>query len=271
MHLLVLVGFAIAALTILWAVQTLSLFAAGERKICVLPLRHGSDSALVRWSLKLALQCVFLGIILLYPLAIGQDPIAYLAWFGSPRWLAVIHVAALTIGVFAVQQLIVISTGMVELTSRYSLQRTVRKVVRSFLIPIPLALVEETVFRGVLLNQLLESVPATQWGVALAVGLASAIFAAVHFVRPQKRILLPVLGLFGFGVVLGVAYLIDGHSCWLPIAIHAGGVWVIQVMRPFVNYRGPAVLAGYSSYPICGVFGIAAMIVLTVLVAAAGT
>jgi membrane protease YdiL (CAAX protease family) len=267
MSVLILVGFGLNGLLLLWVVQTISLLLAGDKQVWVLPLRHESDSALVRWSLKFALQAVLLGIILVYPVAIGSDPVNYhLAWLSSPPWLAVLQVAVLTIGVFGVQQLILISTGMVAVGNRYSFKKTARKVARSFLIPIPLAIVEETVFRGIVLRQFLEVVPAARWGVATAVVCSAALFASVHFLRPQKRLLLPALGLFGFGLLLGVAYLSGDRNCSLPIAIHAGGVWVIQVMRPFVNYRGPAVLAGYSSYPICGAVGIAAMIVLAALV-----
>jgi membrane protease YdiL (CAAX protease family) len=263
----ILFGFGLAALIALWVVQTSSLLLAGETQVWILPLRHRSESPIVRWSLKLALQGILLGIILLYPIAVGSDPSTYhLTWLSSPPWPAVFQVAALTIAVFGVQQVILISTGMVEVGSRYSFKKTARKVARSFLIPLPLALVEETVFRGIVLRQLLEALPSDWWGTAAAVVCSSVLFAAVHFLRPQKRTVLPALGLFGFGLVLGVAYLTGGRSCWLPIAIHAGGVWVIQIMRPFVNYRGPAVLAGYSSYPICGALGIAAMIVLAALV-----
>jgi membrane protease YdiL (CAAX protease family) len=264
---LILVGFGLSALIVLWAVQALALVVAGKNSVWVLPFRYGDDSELVRWALKAALQSVLLAIIFVYPLAIGKDPIAYhLSWLGVPHWSAVIRVAALTVLVFAVQHVIVISTGMVRLSGRYSFKRTVHKVARSFLIPVPLAFVEETVFRGILLRQLLEFLPAATWGIALAVVLSSVLFASVHFLRPQKRTVLPALGLFGLGLMLGVAYVISGQSCWLPVAIHAGGVWVIQVMRPFVTYRGPVILTGYSSYPMCGVLGLTAMLVLTALV-----
>src|SRR2546423_125184 len=80
--------------------------------------------------------------------------------------------------------------------------------------------------------------------------------SALH---PQKRLVLPALGLFGLGVILGAAYVLGGHSYWLPVAIHAGGVVFIQVSRPFVEYKGPAWLIGYSSYPICGLLGVTSM------------
>jgi hypothetical protein len=39
-------------------------------------------------------------------------------------------------------------------------------------------------------------------------------------------------------------------------------------LRPFVDYRGPAWLVGYRSYPICGVLGLIAMAILTAWVRA---
>jgi hypothetical protein len=33
----------------------------------------------------------------------------------------------------------------------------------------------------------------------------------------------------------------------------------IQVSRPFVEYKGPPWLVGYSSYPICGLLGVSSM------------
>jgi hypothetical protein len=81
----------------------------------------------------------------------------------------------------------------------------------------------------------------------------------VHFLREQKRVLLPALGLFTLGWTLGLTYLVTGHALWVPIAFHAAGVWFIQLTRPFASYRGPAWLVGYRSYPICGVFGLAVL------------
>jgi hypothetical protein len=270
MAILVLLGFAFTALCVLAAVQTGALLLAGERFQIAFPFRHESDSALVRWSLKLALQAVLVAIIFLYPLAVGNDPGDYLSWLLVPDWTAFLRVAALTVAVFALQQLVLVWTRMVRVSRRYSLKKTARKVLRGCLTPVPLAVVEETVFRGILLKQLLDSLPSSRSGVAAAVFLSAIFFAAAHFFRPQKRTALPAIGLFVFGIVLAIAYLISGRSCWLPIAIHAGGVWMIKMTRPFVAYRGPAVLAGYSSYPMCGALGIAAMAVLTALIIVAG-
>ena len=59
--------------------------------------------------------------------------------------------------------------------------------------------------------------------------------------------------------MLNLAYLHSGHNYLLPIAIHAGGVWFIQMTRPLTTYRGPAWLIGHHSYPIGGLMGLTAV------------
>lgn len=268
MHLLILAGFGLGCLAVLWAAQTLALWSVGDRRPWVLPFRHDSESPTVRWSLKAALQGAILTTLVLYPWTIGENPLAYHAWLTSPQWTTLLTTAGLTLAVFGTHQAINVTAGWVRLIQKYPAKKTARKLARSFLTPLPLAVVEEALFRGVVLRQLLEACPAGWAGMAAAMGLSAALFALVHFLRPQKRTLLPAVGLFVFGLVLGTAYVAGGNSCWLPIGIHAAGVWVIQVLRPFVEYRGPAWVIGYPSYPICGVPGLAALAILTALVVA---
>jgi membrane protease YdiL (CAAX protease family) len=129
-----------------------------------------------------------------------------------------------------------------------------------------LTVVEESLFRGIVQEQLWTALPSHALGQILAVVISSLLFASLHFVRPQKRMLLPGLGLFALGVLLSVAYLRSGHHYILPIAIHAGGVWFIQATRPLVEYRGPSWLIGYSSYPICGGMGLIVMALMGLIV-----
>src|SRR5262249_57154329 len=208
--------------------------------------------------------------IFLFPQAIGKDTDDSLSWLTAPDWTAVIRVGAFTIGVFAIQQAVLIWTGMVQVDRRHSLEKSAFKILRGSVTPVQLAIIEEAVLRGILLNQLLDSMGPNPAGVIAAVAVSSLLFAASHFLKPQKRTVLPAIGLFLFGILLAIAYVIADRSCWLPIAIHAGGVWIIQVMKPFVAYRGPALLSGYRSYPMCGALGIGAMIVLGALIIVTG-
>src|SRR5262245_22393235 len=76
MNLVILAGFAAGVLVWLWIAQALAL-GWGRRRIWVLPFRHGSDSALARGALKLALGLGLLAAVILYPLATGEIPLRY--------------------------------------------------------------------------------------------------------------------------------------------------------------------------------------------------
>ncbi|MNX89328.1 CAAX amino terminal protease self- immunity [compost metagenome] len=86
------------------------------------------------------------------------------------------------------------------------------------------ALVEEVVFRGVLLQTLLrDRKPATAFAVS------AAVFASLHFVRPGLRPLesiVPFLGLFVTGLLL--AYTAHRRKSLVPgIVMH--GLWVVFI------------------------------------------
>src|SRR5256885_12489174 len=88
-------------------------------------------------------------------------------------------------------------------------------------------------------------------------GLASAAFGGVHFVKPfsAKPVWQPAYGLFIIGCLLGFAYVIGGRSLWLPIAMHAAAVFVTEVMRLYVVYQAPPWLVGYAEWPQSGLLG----------------
>src|SRR5579884_520695 len=260
MNLLVLAAVGGGGLLALWLVQTAALWAVGAPRVLAWPLRHGSESAAVRWALKAALQGVLAALLLLPPWLAGETPWAYLRErFPPVDWDLPLRTAGLTLLLFGGVLLFNVRVGWVTLAAHKRWPAVLKKVLRASLTPVPLALMEELVFRGVVLEQLARTLPT-----AVALTASAALFAAVHFLRPQKRVLLPALGLFSLGLTLGVVYLATGHALWLPIAFHAAGVWYIQATRPFTTYRGPAWLIGYRSYPICGAFGLAVLWLLAV-------
>ena len=262
MNLLLLLFFAAAELALLWLVQAAILWRRGD--VQKLPLRHGSEAAAVRWSMKIALQLALVGLALGYPRLIGCDPLAYHCDKLQPlAWRDFVAACSLTLLMFVVVLAIEIACGWVRLTQLHGARKTAGKIARSFLTPIPLVIVEESIFRGVILEQFCAALPATQAGKGAAVALAAAVFASVHFLKPQQRLLLPALGLFGLGCVLGTLYLAGEHTYWLPAGVHAGGVLGIQLHRPFAEYRGPGWLIGFRSYPIAGVIGMAGLIAVT--------
>jgi hypothetical protein len=269
MALLLILGFLLGGVLFLWLAQVVALAIVHDKNIWAPPFRHENESALVRWVMKGAVQAVLASILFGLPLAMGLDPIQYhMRWLLNPPMRPALITLALSIGILGCYQVINVLVGWMQVTAKYSFSKTLKKVLRSFLVPLPLAVVEEAVFRGVILGQLLDAFPQNSAGVALAVLVSAAIFSSVHFIRPLKKTILPAIGLFALGIALGIAFILAGRNCWLPIAIHAAGVWVIQVLRPFVVYRGPAWLIGYPSYPICGVLGILCMTILSVILLA---
>jgi hypothetical protein len=263
MNLLVVAAVGGGGLLALWLAQTLALWAVGAKHVLAWPMRYRSDSAAVRWTMKLALQGALAALLLLPPWLAGESPLRYHAGRWPPAdWRLPLETAGLTLLLLTAVLLLNRRFGWVTLEPRQRWSRTLAKLGRASLTPLPLALMEEAVFRGVVLEQLLRALPGDAAGRGLALAASAGLFAAVHFLREQKRVLLPALGLFVLGWVLGLAYLLTGHALWMPVALHAAGVWFIQMTRPFATYHGPAWLVGYRSYPICGVFGLAAQCLL---------
>jgi hypothetical protein len=260
MNLLILCAVGAGGLLALWLVQTLVLWAVGAERILAWPLRHDSESAVVRWTLKIALQGVLAALLILPPWLTGESPLRYHAerW-PAIHWLLPPATAAVTLFLLTAVLLFNCRLGWVTLTPSKRWPAMLSKLARASLTPLPLAIMEETVFRGVILEQMVRSLSDDVAGRCLALTASSALFASVHFLREQKRVLLPAVGLFMLGWTLGLGYLVTGHALWLPVAFHAAGVWFIQATRPFSTYRGPAWLIGYRSYPICGVLGLAVL------------
>jgi len=267
MNLLILAGFGCGTIALLWIAQTLALLAIGKRDCLLLPYRHDGESSLVRWSMKLALHAGLLSMIFLYPWVIGFDPWQYhLERIVPLEWWHVLAGVGLTAGLLSIPLIISLAVGWVKFENRYRASKLIYKLVRSFLIPIPLTLVEEPLFRGVVQEQFLAVFPSSAAGWTFAVVLSSLIFASVHFVKPQKRSLLPFIGLFGLGVILSLAYIRTGHHYLLPMTIHGTGVWFVQMTRSTTRYGGPAWLVGHASYPICGAMGLTAMTAMGVII-----
>src|SRR5207237_6548007 len=85
---------------------------------------------------------------------------------------------------------VAIKAGWIRIEPQHDRTTRLRKLVRRFLAPWPLAVLEEAVFRGILLEQLLRSFPPSRTSTALAIILSSAAFSAVHFIKrhPGKPI-----------------------------------------------------------------------------------
>ncbi len=260
----VMMAVGVAGVVEIWLAQTVALWAIGDPRPVAWPFRHPSSSELVRWVRKLAVQVALLGWLIVVPLATGENPLAYhRARLEPARWDQFIRVMAGTLVFLSVMLAINLVRRWVRLTARHGLGKFVLRVIRVSLIPMPLAFMEEAVFRGVILEQLLRALPETSIGVGLAVVLSAIVFSSAHFIRPQRPAASPGLGLFVLGLALGTAYIAAGHTLWVPAGMHAAGVWYTQVLRPFVHFQGPPWLIGYRSYPIFGVLGLGCIALTT--------
>ena len=254
---------------LLWLVQSIALLASGERLAPL--LRYRTDRPLVVRTMKIMVQLGWLLIIIGYPLLLGTSPLKfYQIAFALPAPIRIMAIMAIaTIAGFALINLIHYLLGAIEFRMRFSPAKTRRRIVGCLLTPIPLALLEETVFRGVILHGLLQWL-AGPAGTLAAIVISSLLFSLVHFIRKRnerrKPALQPATGLFFVGLVLGTAYVCTGQTLWVPVATHAAGILVTELPRSFVEYKAPPKWIGYRSFPHSGPLGIVLMLSLTVLV-----
>ena len=98
-----------------------------------------------------------------------------------------------------------------------------------------IALLEETFFRGVVMQSLLADL-----GVVAAVLLSSACYAVLHFVKylaHPLQILPELFGLFLFGCVLASAYL-RTKLLACSIGLHLSAAYLAKVDRHFLEFTG---------------------------------
>lgn len=243
---------------VLWLVQSALL------KLHGLPIRRRLDArqtpAIVRTSGRIATQLCLAAVVLAYPLTIGRSLTDYYAKLLPPT-RDVFHFAhgfAAATLFLCVLFGVWLATHRLEIDIHHSRRKWMRRLI--LLIPTALlgALVEELIFRGIVLADLLRS-PTLPREAAIAVG--AMVFAVAHYVRTVKR-RWTFPGHVMLGVLLCIAFLGTGNL-WLAVGLHAGGIFMIMGLRPFVRYRGPAWLTGASIFPFAGVVGIAGLLVLT--------
>lgn len=265
MNLLLLAGFGVASLAAIWGVQSLLLFWRGEPLVGL--LRTGKAPPAVRWPMKLVLQASLMAILFGYPLALGEDPWRYHeARLVPTRPGRLLEALLLTACAFAAVFCVEVAAGWVRLRRRYGPWKTFRKVGQAFLTPLPLSFVEEALFRGIVFDQMLRATPPGPIGTAAALVLSAAAFSGAHFIRRAKTYW-PSLGLFVFGCLVALSYLVGGRTYWLPVGLHAGGILATQLHRPFVEYHGPTWIVGNRDYPLSGAIGMLVMVLLGVYVA----
>lgn len=246
----------------MWIVQSTMLVRCG------MPIRWRLDAdgvpAIVRTSGRIATQVILLAIIIGYPLLKGQSPLEYygslLPWDMSSQFAR--GAAASTLFLCALF-LAWIATDLLRVEVHHSRRKWMR---RMLLLPATAlfgAFVEELLFRGVVMADILDS-HSLGGQPAFAVAISTVVFTVAHYVRAVKR-RWTVGGHLALGVLLSVAFL-RTRSLWLPAGLHAGGILLIMGIRPFVRYRGPAWLMGASIFPFAGVAGVIGLAMMTAYV-----
>ena len=258
MNILIVLAVAASALCVLWAVQSVALKLVGEP--LAWPLRFTTRKPLVRWTSRVMIHVSWLIILVGTPLALGIRPLDALhqAFPMPPPWRNIAVVFALMFFPCSIIYALYIIAGWARIEPQHDRATRRGKLLRRFLGPLPLATLEEAVFRGVLLEQMLRSFPPSYTYTGVAIVLSSAVFASVHFIKrsyPGKPVWQPAYGLFIIGCLFGLAYVIGGRSLWLPIVMHAACVFVAEVMRLYVVFTARPWLMGYSEFPQSGLAG----------------
>ena len=258
MNILIMLGVAASGLCLLWMVQSIALVLAGEP--LAWPLRFETRKPLVKWTSRVMIHTTWIIILVGTPLALGISPVEWLYQeFPTPVPLRNIAIAfSIMLFPIWIMYALWIAVGWVRIELRHDKATRRAKLLRRFIGPWPLATLEEAVFRGVLLEQLLRSFPQSEAYTALAIVVSSAVFSSMHFIKrthPDRRVWQQAYGLFIVSCLFGLAYVVGGRSLWLPIAVHGAAVFAIEVMRVYVVFQGPPWLLGYAEFPQSGFFG----------------
>jgi hypothetical protein len=271
LNFLVLLGIGAFGFGLLWAVQSIALWMIGEP--LAWPLRFETRDPRVKLTSRVMIHTMWLIIIVGTPLALNISPREWFYQeFPTPvPWRDMAMAFWIMLLPVWTMYGLCIAAGWIGIQPKHDAATRRFKLFKRFIGPWPLATLEEAVFRGVLLEQLLQSLPQGPVYTLVAIVVTSAIFASIHFVKPSDRsrpVWQPAYGLFIVSCLFGLAYVVGGRSLWLPITMHGAAVFGIEVMRLYVVYRGPPWLIGYAEFPQSGLLGtvfISAMAVALVI------
>lgn len=246
---------------VMWLVQSALLSAAG------LPLRWRIDTRNAPRNLRTAgritTQLCLAAVICAYPLLRGRTIVGYYSsLFPANRtFVQFLHGLAASTFCLCLLFLAWIATHRVQVLVHHSRKKWIRRMV--LLLPTALfgACVEEMLFRGVVMADLMRTGGLPRPAVVI---VSALIFAGAHYVRAVKR-RWTFPGHVGLGVLLCLAFLQTG-TLWLGTGLHAGGILMIMGTRPFFRYRGPAWLTGASIFPFAGAAGFVGLFVLSAFV-----
>ncbi len=266
MNLLVLSGMAATAMGVLWGGQSLVLW--WVRAPHAWPLRFDPQIPAARRAGKILVPSVWVLAVMFAPRSLGSTLWDYYGpMLAPPAWRPLVFSVVYVVAGFGLLHAIGRETGYIQPFREHPPARLRGKLLRRiFVIPVPAALIEELVFRCLVLKQLLIAFPSTGYGTVGALLVSAAVFSAVHFVAPKppgEPVWQAAAGLFFVGCAIGAGYIHAGQTLWLPLAIHAAGIACVEVPRLLTRFdpRGRW-LVGTRDFPHSGLFGVAAMSLL---------
>jgi hypothetical protein len=260
MNILVVVTICALAVGLLWVAQSCALLVVGEP--LALPLRFTTRRPLVRWTARVMVQVTWLLLLVGVPLALGVGPAEALnRAFPLPvPWRKIATGSLILVLPFVTALLAETWIGWIRIEPKFDAATLRGKLFRRVLTPVPLATMEEGVFRGIILEQLLETMPSGLGYRTTAIIISALLFSSVHFIRPQpigKPVWLQAYGFFLAGCIFGVAYVVSGRNLWVSIALHAWAILIIEIERLYCHFVGPRWLIGFAESPYSGVLGTA--------------
>src|SRR5262245_43914851 len=176
MNLLLLTGMAACGVLLLWTTQSVALAAIGEP--LAWPLRTRTDDVRVKWTRRVGVQAVWGLLLVGFPWAAGSSPVEFFTRvFPPPDWAFLVQAGALCLALMFAAYLIEIRVGWVRWAPQHTGPVRRAKLFRRFLTPVPLAIMEEAVFRGTLLEQIAGALPDGRAGAMAAIVASSVAFS----------------------------------------------------------------------------------------------
>lgn len=124
-----------------------------------------------------------------------------------------------------------------------------------FCLGLGISFVEELIFRGFIINELIKDFP--NWLSAIA---SSLIFALLHMVWERQKTIPQLPGLWLMGMVLVMARMVAGGNLGLAWGLHTGWIFGLSCLdgAELISYndQGKNWLTGIDGQPLAGVFGI---------------
>ncbi|MGF1540065.1 MAG: lysostaphin resistance A-like protein [Pleurocapsa sp.] len=135
---------------------------------------------------------------------------------------------------------------------------TVQIVAEGLLSALGIALAEELVFRGWILDELQRD-----YGDRRAIFLSALLFAVLHFLKPIAEIIRTLVtfpALLWLGIILAIAKQRHGDRLGICIGIHGGLVWGYYMLNvgQLIEYTNkvPVWITGIDGNPIAGMMGL---------------